>query len=168
MINVATNYGECSICGKHYSFAAIPKPTKKDPSRKVFLCLKAERLRKSKIRKERQTSRSKVAKKCDILFSKLVRAIGHCEFQQFGGCSSQLQCAHLVSRRHRATRWEPDNAICLCALHHREGHEKPHLFAQRVEQIWPGRWELVDGLLKRPSPDPADVLLELQKMESAA
>ncbi len=33
-------------------------------------------------------------------------------------CNGYLQCAHVVSRRYRATRWVKENAVALCAAHH--------------------------------------------------
>lgn len=48
---------------------------------------------------------------CDILFSQIVRTAGKC-FK----CNrtTGLQCAHIVSRSYHATRWDLDNAVCLC------------------------------------------------------
>lgn len=59
-------------------------------------------------------------KKADALFSKLVRSRGRCEGNGFTTfpCSGQLQCAHLISRRYKATRWLEGNAACLCKAHH--------------------------------------------------
>lgn len=63
-------------------------------------------------------------RRCDAVFSKLVRAIGYCEAGPIFGnrsgpyCSGPLQCAHIVSRSYRALRWDKDNAMCLCAAHH--------------------------------------------------
>ena len=34
-------------------------------------------------------------------------------------CNGGLQCAHLISRRYMATRCTPENAVALCAAHHR-------------------------------------------------
>ena len=62
-------------------------------------------------------------KVADKRFSLETRSLGGCvgatswlgpEFE----CKGSLQCAHLISRRYRATRWEEDNAMCLCAAHH--------------------------------------------------
>lgn len=41
-----------------------------------------------------------------------------------GGCVARgkhagpIQWAHIVSRRYRAVRWDPNNAVALCAGHH--------------------------------------------------
>jgi hypothetical protein len=34
------------------------------------------------------------------------------------GHSPRLQCAHIISRRYLATRWDPQNAVALCSSHH--------------------------------------------------
>jgi len=67
--------------------------------------------------------RSHAKKVADKRFSKETRALGMCmgkvkwlgpEFE----CKGPLQCAHIVSRRYLAVRWEDDNSLPLCAAHH--------------------------------------------------
>lgn len=53
----------------------------------------------------------------DVLFARSVRERGPC-FLLGPACHGPTQCAHVVSRRYRATRWDPDNAVPLCATHH--------------------------------------------------
>lgn len=36
-----------------------------------------------------------------------------------------LQCAHVVSRRYLATRWDPSNAVALCRRHHMQFTQDP-------------------------------------------
>jgi hypothetical protein len=75
---------------------------------------------------------SKGAKKrADDVFSKLVRARGHCE-----NCDStrDLQCAHIISRRYAHTRTDLANAFCLCAKCHFRFTDWPLEFAGFVEQ----------------------------------
>ena len=65
----------------------------------------------------------------DALFSKQIRHwYGSCvaddkssSFWQgpYFACSGRLSCAHLISRGYHSTRWEFDNAVALCASHHR-------------------------------------------------
>lgn len=54
-------------------------------------------------------------RECDRLFSLRVRACGRCEH-----CKAQsgLQCAHLISRRYAAIRFDRTNAVALCARCH--------------------------------------------------
>jgi 5-methylcytosine-specific restriction endonuclease McrA len=66
---------------------------------------------------------SHATKIADTLFSLMVRERdGRCL-----NCSARsgLQCAHLVSRRYRAVRWNPDNAVALCFRCHKGFTEHP-------------------------------------------
>lgn len=62
--------------------------------------------------------------KADRLFGEFIRRKGKCEWC---GKSNgvQLQCAHVFSRRYLVTRWEPINAVCLCASCHMRWHHQP-------------------------------------------
>jgi 5-methylcytosine-specific restriction endonuclease McrA len=53
--------------------------------------------------------------RCDELFSKIIRLRVICERC---GSQSNLQCAHIISRRYSATRCDPLNAWCLCSRCH--------------------------------------------------
>ena len=65
--------------------------------------------------------------KRDTVFSKLVRERANQLCERCGRHSSEvaLQCSHIFSRRHVATRWHPDNAQCLCFGCHKWWHESP-------------------------------------------
>lgn len=54
----------------------------------------------------------------DLLFSRIVRSRGYC---QYPGCKSQgpFDTAHLIGRASSATRCLEDNAACCCQSHHR-------------------------------------------------
>lgn len=57
----------------------------------------------------------------DRLFSLWVRARdGRCTAKTLfeSPCSGPLQCAHIIGRRNKAVRFDPDNAHALCAAHH--------------------------------------------------
>lgn len=75
--------------------------------------------------------------KRDTLFSKIVRlrARWMCErclqFFQFG---HGLQCSHFYGRRHKATRWDFDNAAAHCFSCHRYFTENPIEFAAWVRK----------------------------------
>jgi hypothetical protein len=71
--------------------------------------------------------------KLDILFSKVVRQIGHCEKC---GKSEELQCAHINSRRFLHTRWNQLNALCLCAGCHFWAHQHPRDFGKWVDEYY--------------------------------
>jgi len=69
--------------------------------------------KRRKKRKKREISL--LRDKCDILFSKIVRSRGFC---RKCGTRKQLQCAHIVSRSYKVTKWNLDNAFCLCKSCH--------------------------------------------------
>lgn len=62
----------------------------------------------------------------DKLFSQWVRARSgwHCEC--CNSADGQLDCAHIVGRRNRQTRWDDQNAICLCRNCHQYFTDHPH------------------------------------------
>ncbi len=67
--------------------------------------------------------------KADVLFSKIIRAKGHCERC---GKSSDLQCSHVISRLYSATRTDTSNAQCLCAGCHRFFTNNPIEFTEWI------------------------------------
>jgi len=75
--------------------------------------------------------RKRLVRKCDDLFSKIVKARdGYC-CQHCGSDTKQMQCAHFYSRSIKSVRWEPLNAVCLCAgCHLNFAHKEPHEFSQ--------------------------------------
>jgi hypothetical protein len=60
-------------------------------------------------------------KKCDDLFSKIVRARGACEAC---GSTSFLQTSHIQGRAFSALRCDFRNAHCLCAKCHWRWHDQ--------------------------------------------
>ncbi len=67
--------------------------------------------------------------KADRLFSLIVRARGAC---QACGKTTNLQCAHIISRRYSQTRCVEDNAFCLCAGCHMRFTDHPVEFGDFV------------------------------------
>lgn len=56
-------------------------------------------------------------RKCDLLFSKIVRAVGYCE--KCGERNyAKLSTSHIMSRRFNATRCLRENSQCLCSKCH--------------------------------------------------
>lgn len=51
----------------------------------------------------------------DRLFSLVVRAVGSC---RRCGSGVDLQCAHIVTRSRKVTRWDESNALPLCGYCH--------------------------------------------------
>jgi 5-methylcytosine-specific restriction endonuclease McrA len=52
-----------------------------------------------------------------------------------------IQWAHIFSRRHKNLRWEPDNALTLCAGCHIFWHQYPLLAVDWFKTTWPERYE---------------------------
>jgi 5-methylcytosine-specific restriction endonuclease McrA len=95
--------------------------------------------------KNADTKIGKLKKKMDTMFSLIVRSHGECEM-----CSSKknLQCAHIVSRRNIKTRWDLENAVCLCMrCHLYVAHKEPHEFVRWFDGKYGPR--LYDKLKKR-------------------
>lgn len=79
-------------------------------------------------RKKLQT-KTKLKKKLDTVFSKYIRARdGKC---LRCGRTDTLQCAHIESRTHLATRWDEENAVTLCYKDHIHwAHKEPVAFTK--------------------------------------
>lgn len=119
----------------------IPKPLRTPRPRKPI----QRRSRPSKVRK---TSRGKMTREADRLFSLIVRKGSVC----YGGlrgrkCAGPLQCAHVVSRSYRSTRWADDGAISLCAGCHRYFTSRPVEWRGFLIE-WFGR-EWLEGIEQR-------------------
>lgn len=76
--------------------------------------------------------------KADTLFSQIIRSLGYCEAEGCHGraCSSQLQTAHIVTRKRSATRTDTRNAFCLCFAHHRFYTDYPREFSRFITNTW--------------------------------
>lgn len=71
--------------------------------------------------------------KLDIVFSKLVReraewTCERCSKSYPHGVRQGLDCSHFYGRRHRSTRWHPDNAFAHCRGCHQYLGSNPALF----------------------------------------
>lgn len=74
--------------------------------------------------------------KRDQIFSKIIRLRARwcCEkCGRFFPKGHGLQCAHIFGRRHRSTRFHPDNAVALCYTDHMYFTENPTLFTAWVK-----------------------------------
>jgi hypothetical protein len=111
----------------------IPKPAKRGKKPKRPIRRKAKR--KAKLHD------------ADKLFSQYIRG------RDGWACVRCLspyspQCAHLVSRRYRATRWVPENATTLCQKCHMRFTHNPIAFEDWCEERWPGRLEMMKGIAR--------------------
>ena len=74
-------------------------------------------------------------KKWDAVFSQIIRtrAKWMCEVCGKPGQGSGLHCSHFYSRRHQATRYDPDNAAAMCFGCHQKMGGNPILFQNWIE-----------------------------------
>jgi 5-methylcytosine-specific restriction endonuclease McrA len=107
-------------------------------------------------------------KTADQLFSRYIRdRDGRCMGQGSGpACSGYLQCAHIISRRYRAIRWNEANAMALCQAHHTFWTHRPLEW-----QVWVFNHRGIDypRLRWRALNDPPEKPLDaIARMRSAA
>ena len=90
------------------------------------------------IKKIKRPSRTQLHKKAKVLFSKVVRLVGHCE--KCGG-TENLQCSHVKSvGAHPSLKYNLDNAICLCyKCHLHWWHKEPTEAGLWFERNFPVR-----------------------------
>jgi hypothetical protein len=111
--------------------------------------------------------------KRDIVFSHMVRerAEHTCEWcGKFCGEkheNGRLDCSHIFSRRHKATRWHPDNAVAHCFTCHQTYGENP-VAANRwlLDHFGGGYMEILEekknSIVKRSKPVREDLYKHLQ------
>lgn len=110
---------------------------------------------------KKRNSRSSLSA-ADALFSKNVRARGLCWGQgrtKFD-CKGNLQCAHIISRRYRAIRWDEDNAVALCAAHHLYWTHRP----LEWQELWGDTYDVLRRRALNGPPEKAyDALVRLRQ-----
>jgi hypothetical protein len=95
--------------------------------------------------KPKKVDKRKLVRKLDKLFSEIIRSQGMCDKC---GKRESLQCSHVLSRRHLQTRWDLENALCLCTRCHLYWqHKEPHEFVRWFDEKFGGN--LYDELKKR-------------------
>ena len=119
----ATGWGNCSICGDVYLKL---RPAKLRKSSEVWVCPETlKRKVKPKAKKVKKRSPDKIlADKCDEQWSLLIRERSgyKCALEGFEKqCGGVMQAHHLIGRTELATRWVPENGVCLCYSHHIKG-----------------------------------------------
>lgn len=125
----------------------------------------------AKAKKRKPTERKKLETKCDQLWGELVkRAWGNkCAIC---GKTDNLNSHHIITRSEKNTRWDVQNGICLCALHHTlsaklSAHKTPQKFwdwlgdnhIETLEDI------IVEGHTKPKKQDMNKVYAELKRLE---
>ena len=140
---------------------AHPKPSPKVKERKSLRRSGPVRKRAKRVPKVKKTSRGKMGRLADKLFSLIVRHSGLCD-AGYRSHAGAVQCAHLVSRSYRSVRWDEANALPLCAgchvyyTHHpleweqyiteRNGPEAIAALKARAMKRWDGD---IEGVLVR-------------------
>ena len=103
-----------------------------------------------------------LSKRLDLLFSKIIRDANQCHRCLKYGVKN-LQCAHLISRSYRQTRWNAENAICLCSGCHMYFTHHPLEWEEYINQVFPGRLQrLKRQALKYSKLDHKKILADLQ------
>ncbi len=96
--------------------------------------------RKGKKTSKRRRSRLALRRECDRIFA---LAVKERDGWACRACGTHMhpQCAHLVSRRYHAVRWNLVNAVCLCAGCHVKFTHDPIAWEDWCNERWPGRLE---------------------------
>ena len=105
---------------------------------------------------------------CDILFSQVIRQRGTCERCGEPG----EECAHIIRRHFLRTRWNPDNAWCLCKDCHYTVDNHQIEFALLVERtIGTARYDELRELARPtsgPKPDREQIRADLRRLLKGA
>ncbi len=120
-------------------------------------------------RARKASSKSAQRKSCDVAFSLWVRSIGVCEAAGEGnGCKGNLQCAHVLTRGYSSIRWDPRNALSLCAGHHIFFTHRPIAWTDFiVAKLGQAHWDELRRLAITPAPTPdyRELLAEIRSWE---
>ena len=83
---------------------------------------------------------STLKNKCDVLFSKIVRSRGVCQWEDDNGpCSTnwtRLETSHVFGRRASWIRCDERNAFALCSTHHRLVSAFPYDHIEFARRMW--------------------------------
>ncbi len=95
--------------------------------------------------KQRKIKKSTLRNRADKLFSLWVRRDGKCSIviHPYCKCGGVLQCAHIITRGTTALRYDPMNAIPLCAAHHRWFHQHPFEFVAFIKKAFPNNYAYI-------------------------
>ena len=111
------------------------------------------------IRSSKKTrSRNNIIKQLDDLAREFCFARDGAKCQR---CPSRkVQWCHIIGRRHKCVRWEPDNNLSLCAGCHMWWHEYPSLSGPWFAKNWPERHEHITKLFNAGGKVDLKALLE--------
>jgi 5-methylcytosine-specific restriction endonuclease McrA len=82
---------------------------------------------RAKPRDAAKTARRTTVKELDAMCRAIVfaRDGGACQWDVCGTTQGLIDWAHILSRRHTATRWDTRNSVVLCRKHHMQWHDRP-------------------------------------------
>lgn len=105
----------------------------------------------------------------DKYWREIVKADGECLFAGMDGitCSGRMEAMHILSRGWKRIRWDLDNGVCGCSAHHKFYTMHPKRWADVIEEIYPGRWEILD-VKRLPTLKKIDKLEILSLLKSRA
>lgn len=100
---------------------------------------------------KRTPKRTSLMRQADALWSQIVKAPGvcaaredrqHATVMRYVFCDGVLEAAHVVPRRHRSTRWLPENGRPLCSAHHRYFTGSEKAWRDFIGPEWDRLWTL--------------------------
>lgn len=127
--------------------------------------------RKARVQKRKKTSRAKLVRQCDKLWSEIVRAKGPCVMLEDQGheCKGVIQAMHGLSRRYHGTRWELWNGFPGCQAAHFYWTKEPMAWAFWLVRIWGLEgWAEKWLQARRLKPDMESVLASLEQKRGEA
>jgi 5-methylcytosine-specific restriction endonuclease McrA len=96
------------------------------------------------IRKSKKArSRARMVKQLDAAARQEVFERDHFCCVRCNDPSRAVQWCHIFSRRHKNLRWNPDNALTMCAGDHMWWHQYPLLAVEWFRKTWPERYEAI-------------------------
>ena len=99
----------------------------------------------------------------DRLFARAVRESGPCFAAGFRFlCNEGMQCAHIITRARKPTRWDFANAVPLCSGHHVWFTHSPDTWVQFVRDKGIDYDALHQRAWSGVPQNPLDVIAELQ------
>lgn len=118
--------------------------TRKRLTRKPIKRTYAPKQRKTALRRKKSTNSTWSLKKADTAFSEQIRRRdGKCLFP---ACwrTTFLQCSHYIGRATKTTRFDTENCITLCWLHHYKDKQLGYEYQKQRLEVhgWDGQYTL--------------------------
>ena len=115
-----------------------------NPNIDIFRQIYGGRKPKCKGIVNRKRKKNSLNKLLDSLWSKAVKKLAKekCEYCE---STNNLNSHHIIGRRNFAVRWNINNGVCLCGLHHTfsskfSAHQTPTLFSDFIQKKRGKEW----------------------------